>query len=438
MPVGALVYKGSMLSFANLSAQALLMGDNDESIDGLNNLSKAIESSSLQTIVNSLNSTAGVHYQAESNSESKPLYVDKIMLGMFGEKCSVCILQDRSVFAELEKEKIAKEYTKKFFAMITHELRNPLQGVLGIFESFMGESNLTEYSQSCKMGISTIKLMMRLVNDLLDLSQMESGKFCLSEEEFNINELIEECVDLMQFKYRAKNVDLAYAKNEQIRDVETVKCDKNRYKQIVLNLLGNALKFTEKGQVTIKTAYDSDANKLLTTVSDTGVGIKEEDKEKLFNFFGKLTDKGMLNPQGAGLGLYICKKLSEAMGGNIELTSEYMKGTSITFSIENKAETRNISLSIASEEERASHANKLPTHDEKTASSFQRTAAAKVRDFKTIEKIDAKPKVLVVDDEPICAKVLQSYLRSLGIPADTVFFNRVLLIRHVQAHVQSN
>ena len=113
-----------------------------------------------------------------------------------------------------------------------------------------------------------------------------------------------------------------------------MKCDRNRYKQILLNLLGNAIKFTESGSVTIHVEYDQITHLLWTCVLDTGVGIKEEDKGKLFAFFGKLDGQQALNPQGAGLGLYICKKLTEAMKGSIKLESEHLKGTTISFSIQ--------------------------------------------------------------------------------------------------------
>eukprot|EP01022_Parablepharisma_sp_SALTPOND_P020524 TRINITY_DN3759_c0_g1_i1.p1 TRINITY_DN3759_c0_g1~~TRINITY_DN3759_c0_g1_i1.p1 ORF type:complete len:412 (+),score=56.79 TRINITY_DN3759_c0_g1_i1:1098-2333(+) len=391
----------------------------------MSGLSQMIENSALFPVINASKPVGQVQYR--SREISKPLGVSTITLKLQKVPYKVCILQDQSLYAELEKEKVAKEYMKKFFAMITHELRNPLQGVLGIFETLLEISNVDP--GQCKMGISTVKLMMRLVNDLLDLSQMETEKFKLASEEVNIVELVQECMELMQFKYQTKGVDLVHINESSI---PRFKCDKNRYKQILLNLLGNAIKFTDKGQVIIKTNYDSELRKMFTTVKDTGVGIKDEDKEKLFSFFGKLEDQAMVNPQGAGLGLYICKKLTEAMGGRIALKSEYMQGTTITFSVENKAEAETPQISFASipdldEEDFSSDMEESPHPPFKKPYSFTLKTVPN-----TATAIRDHVQALVVDDEFICAGVLQAYLKGCGINSETVCLYRYINYRHLQ------
>jgi hypothetical protein len=255
------------------------------------------------------------------------------------------------------------------------------------------------------------------------MSQMETENFRLSIEEMNIPEVVCECLELMQYKYKVKGIPLTY---KQISRMPRFKCDKNRYKQVLLNLLGNAIKFTEKGGVTITTNYDSAANKLLTTVKDTGVGIRDEDKGKLFTFFGKLDDPCMLNQQGAGLGLFICRKLTEAMGGYIKLESEYMKGSTITFAVKNRQDPseemyeKDSDLSSSSYIEENINTNETPDVSLTPLCQSPYAFYAKFLSRPSPIPLMYGKKVLIIDDEFICAKVIQSYLKTAGVEGDTV------------------
>eukprot|EP01022_Parablepharisma_sp_SALTPOND_P015141 TRINITY_DN2114_c0_g1_i1.p1 TRINITY_DN2114_c0_g1~~TRINITY_DN2114_c0_g1_i1.p1 ORF type:complete len:720 (+),score=53.20 TRINITY_DN2114_c0_g1_i1:154-2313(+) len=438
LPVGVLIYKRRNLRFASLAAKKLLLGsmesdlpDVDSAIHDSNQLKTAIdapvvppvsESTSLEQIhVSNIEYTTAL-------GESKPLSVNSLVLGIKAEPYKVCILQDQSLYAELEKEKVAKEYTKKFFAMITHELRNPLQGVLGIFETLVENFPKQSYeAEQCRMGISTVKLMMQLVNDLLDLTQIETGNFSLVKDNANIKEMLCECAELMHYKFRSKGVELI---PRIFGTIPIVRCDPNRYKQIVLNLLGNAIKFTEKGSVTLKAEYDYTSEKLVTTVEDTGIGVKPEDQGKLFTFFGKIEEQKAHNPQGVGLGLYICKKLVQAMGGEISLESEYLKGTTIRFTIQNTLEEppNVISLSISrekvdSQSEAEEDVVESPVPPYRLPYPFMPTNALTLSSKQPVvtePKMEVKP-ALVVDDEFICVSVLQAYLRGCGIDSDSVY-----------------
>ena len=444
LPVGVLIYKGKELTFSSLSANKLLLGSMESDLPKLNvaigdsePLRYAIEDSTVQSL-NDINQPQISQISYSSTLGGKKLLgVNTVVLGVQADQYKVCILQDQSWYEELQKERIAKEYMKKFFAMITHELRNPLQGVLGLFESLMDSlKEVRSEAEKCNMGISTAKLMMRLVNDLLDLAQLETGKFRLANGLTDVPEMVRECMELMQFKYKSKGVALTSYEKEGIPQV---KCDQNRYKQILLNLLGNAIKFTEAGSVTVNVEYDLTSHKLWTTVADTGIGIRDEDKSKLFAFFGKLEDQQALNPQGAGLGLYICKKLSEAMKGTIKLESEYLKGTKIAFAIQNQTyetgdtpkEKESPSLNTFKEDARNNemdesileHRNqscKLPYHFVTGTNALPMMATMAGLKEKKVTEMDQKP-ILIIDDEYICASVLQSYLRSCGIDADIVY-----------------
>ncbi len=405
------MYKQAILGFANLSVKKLLVGDLNDTLDSIQ---KTIEDNPDLAQSISDQKIAEVLCRTETGSE-KLLGVNTITLGLQEESYKVCIIQDQSLYRELEKEKIAKGYLKKFFAMITHELRNPLQGLLGIFESLLEILKEPSNKDQCHMGISTTKLMMRLTNDLLDLSQMETEKFRLTNETTrDIAELMEECIGLMRYKYQAKGVSLRWIK---VGDMPAeFKFDKNRYKQILLNLLGNAIKFTEAGEVVIRTQYSFENKQLITSVQDTGIGIKDEDKGKLFTFFGKLDDYTLQNPQGAGLGLYICKKLAVAMGGFVDLESEYLKGTTITFGVRNQAEENedNVALEVPLKTEGPLLTNELERPPELIVNPEQKSTFASPEPNPILE-----PVALVVDDEFICTHVVQQYLKQAGITADT-------------------
>ncbi len=471
LPVGVLIYEKTALQFANLSAQKLMVGDVCEEQPPAR-LSEAVEKNDElksafgfqaadqnRILVSNLTSTAEMLSTGTdtvgNNSEThlcvlneRPLCISTVMLGLnhANVRDKVCIVQDQSVYNELQKEKLAKQYMKNFFAMITHELRNPLQGVLGLFESMLDELKEEGPKQSCRMGVSTVKLMMGLINDILDLSQLESKSFRLVEDEVNVRELIAECVELMGFKYKMKGVGLVHKESANLP--RTFRCDRNRYMQILLNILGNALKFTERGEVVVTVRYDAPSEKLYTAVKDSGIGIKEEDKGKLFMFFGKLGDSAHMNPQGCGLGLHICKKLSEAMGGEVKLESEYMKGTTITYSILNKRTTPAeasgpkgpipVPAAVSASSDKQDISFSIPNEGLELNSSYfgfgRNTDAAlhQNNDSPETRPQQEEPRVLVVDDEGMCSTVVRAHLRHCGVAVDIVCLAAIIPIGNIR------
>lgn len=206
----------------------------------------------------------------------------------------VCEIQDLSLKEELESSRQDAEYQKRLFAMVNHELRNPLHGILGIFEVISSENIAEEIKKQCKIGISTGNLMLTLVNDILDISQLEVGKFKLTEQPFNVSEILQECIEVMKYQYENKGIALRLKSTCLIN----IRNDKNRLKQVVINLLSNALKFTSKGYVKITTYYNSETQLLTTKIKDTGEGIREEEKEKVFTMYCKMERQQSANPRG--------------------------------------------------------------------------------------------------------------------------------------------
>lgn len=212
----------------------------------------------------------------------------------------VCVMHDQSTYEELETSKMEQQYQKCLFAMINHELRNPLHGILGIFDIIQNYNITDAIKQQCDLGISTGSLMLLLVNDILDISQLETCSFKLTEEIFKVDETLQNCFDLMKYRYEQKGIAL----NKKIKGDLLITNDRNRYKQIIINLLSNSLKFTSKGYVKITCEYIASSRQLLTKVKDTGEGIKQEEQDKIFTKYCKLKQQKSANPTGKSV-IYI-------------------------------------------------------------------------------------------------------------------------------------
>ncbi|MDR3546826.1 MAG: HAMP domain-containing sensor histidine kinase [Candidatus Pacebacteria bacterium] len=228
-----------------------------------------------------------------------PLAVNTIEFKRGKDRYKICSLADQSVYEELEAERMQVQCQKSFCAMFTHELRNPLHGILGILESLETPLISPRKRCACKMGINTGRMMMFMINDILDLSRIEVNKFSLAVTAFSPADMVAECIELMHFQYEKKGVALRSVLHKNVPAAVFNDC--NRYKQVVLNLLGNALKFTAHGYVEVKVNYDLPDHKLVTGVKDTGTGITKEDQAKLFTMYGKLESSASSNPSGTTL-----------------------------------------------------------------------------------------------------------------------------------------
>lgn len=212
--------------------------------------------------------------------------------------------------------KIADENKNNVLSTVSHELRTPLNGMLGMIqlvEKRLQDNELVQYLNICK---NSGKLLIALVNSILDLDQIRAKKFKLAFENVSVHEILDDIHRLFEFQCKEKGLYLRL----QISPTITKKfvTDRNRLSQIFINLVGNALKFTKKGGITI-VAGDSLTQKgyLEFKVKDTGIGIKDEDRPKLFKMFGKLDQANARdNHQGIGLGLLISNKLARMLSGD--------------------------------------------------------------------------------------------------------------------------
>ncbi len=236
---------------------------------------------------------------------------------------------------ELEKEKQKSEELAKikstFLANMSHEIRTPLNGILGMTESYFFSFTNEDKDQAIKTVQNSSKLLLSIVNDILDFSKIESGKLELEKRNFNLEILLKETLNnfLMNSKIFSNTLSLKYQIEKNVEKFYSG--DEYRIKQILLNLISNAIKFTNKGEVLISLKKISES-KLQFSVLDTGIGIK--DVSKLFQVFSQEDSSITRKFGGTGLGLVITKNLIQLMNGEIRVESEIGKGSNFIFQIE--------------------------------------------------------------------------------------------------------
>ncbi len=243
-----------------------------------------------------------------------------------------------TLFENLEKEKIKAESAdhakSQFLATISHEMRTPLNGILGISELLNQTELNEEQSQLVKNLIVSSEMLHNLVSDVLDLTQIEDNKLVLHEVDFDLAYEIKniESIFVDRIRREEKNVELVFDFDDKIDLILTG--DVLRLKQVIINLVNNALKFTERGMIKVSTELlEAREKELLINVSvrDTGIGIPKDQLKKLFNKFSKIDTPEHNRKDGTGLGLVITKNIVQAMKGEVRVSSEFGVGSVFSF-----------------------------------------------------------------------------------------------------------
>ena len=299
---------------------------------------------------------------------------------------------NKGMAEKAEEAERANDSKMLFLANMSHEIRTPMNAISGMAELSLNEELSPQVRENLENIRNSSKVLLAVVNDILDYSKMESGMMEIVPVTYSLSRLIKETVNMMLIRLSDKNVELKYTILKELPDV--LVGDEIRFRQILFNILSNAIKFTDNGYILLDVSGETvkeDTVKLIVSVTDSGIGIRKEDLQKLFTSFQQLDSHKSHVREGTGLGLAICRELVSLMGGEITVESTYGVGSKFTFTIIQRISTQKDSA-VFSKPGTSSGEEKLKVNN---------------------------AKVLIVDDNAVNLKVAQGLLKTFNLTVDT-------------------
>ena len=323
--------------------------------------------------------------------------------------CIVCFVYDLTKEKNMLEQLVrANEAKSQFLANMSHEIRTPINGILGMDSMLLKECKdevLREYAKNIQ---SAGQSLLSIINDILDISKIESGKLEILPIKYELFSILNDCYNLTKAKLQEKPLEFEIQINENLPS--WLYGDEVRIRQIINNFLSNAVKYTKQGKVTFCLDYEQKSDEqiqLVISVADTGIGIREEDLGKLFTSFTRIEEKRNRNIEGTGLGLSLTKNLVDLMGGEVIVESTYGRGSCFTARIPQKI------------------VDATPMGD--FSRRYQQYLSSSDDDTLSFSAPEAK--ILVVDDVEMNLKVVKGLLKETQIQIDTAASGRQCLER---------
>ena len=243
-------------------------------------------------------------------------------------------INNEKLAEQTRRAEAASRAKSDFLATMSHEIRTPMNGVVGMTELLLHTELSREQREHAERVLSSAESLLTVINDILDFSKVESGKLDLESIDFVLRTALEETVELLAERAQSKGLEMSCLVDGDVPPL--VRGDPGRLRQIVTNLLGNAVKFTESGEVVLRAAVAAESAEAVTIrieIADTGVGIPADARDRLFQSFTQADSSITRRFGGTGLGLAISKRLAEVMGGEIGVQSEAGKGSTFWFTV---------------------------------------------------------------------------------------------------------
>ncbi len=328
---------------------------------------------------------------------------------------AVLMVYNKKLSEAAEAANQANEAKSYFLSTMSHDIRTPMNAILGLNEMVLRDCHdeeIVAYSESIRTAGKTL---LGLINDILDFSKIEAGKMDIINVDYNFVSLLNDLVNMVQGKAADKGLKLNLDIDRNIPMI--LNGDEIRIKQIITNILSNAVKYTKEGSITFKAGFeriegDKDSVKLCISVSDTGIGIKKEDLDRLFVAFERIEEKKNRNIEGTGLGMSIAQSFLAMMGSHMKVESEYGKGSTFSFTLVQGV------------------------RDWNPIGNYEETFKRAISERQTYRERFTAPhaRLLVVDDTPVNLSVFQSLLKRTKVQIDTAGSGDEGIVLYKQKH----